>query len=133
MADLVLLTEPPGEQGRIRISHQAYEIRKQKRVWPAVHKGSRLATDKPTDLSRGANDDVMVTDVKRRGEKITWIINVYNQRDVQTGERRVRKLNWYRAMRQGGGTIIAGDMNAHSRGWDPRCREQRNATIWRRL
>ena len=28
-----------------------------------------------TDLSRGANNDVVVTDVRRRGEKITRIVN----------------------------------------------------------
>jgi len=25
---------------------------------------------------------------------------------------------------------MAGDMNAHSRRWDPKCREQRDATLW---
>ena len=79
-----------------------------------MHKGSGLATDELTDLSRGANDDVMVTDIKRRGEKMMMSMNVYDQRDIQTGERRARKQNWHRAIRQGGDTIIAGDMNAHS-------------------
>jgi len=98
-----------------------------------VRKGSGLAMDERTDLSRGANDDVMVTDVTRRGDKIARIINVYDQRDVQTGERRARKLSWHRAIQQGGGTIIAGDMNAHSRRWDLRCREQCNATVWEEI
>jgi hypothetical protein len=80
------------------ISHPAYEIRKRKRVWTAVRKGSGLATDGRTELSRGAYDDVMVTDIRRRGEKMTRIINGYDQRDVQTGERRARKLNWHRAI-----------------------------------
>jgi hypothetical protein len=66
--DLVLLQEPPGEKGRIGISHPAYEITKQMRVWTAVRKGSGLATDERTELSRVANDDVMVTDVKRSGD-----------------------------------------------------------------
>jgi len=51
-----------------------------------VRKGSGLATDKRPDLNRGTNDDVMVTDVKRRGENMTRIIKVFDQRDVQTGE-----------------------------------------------
>ena len=58
-----------------------------------VRKGGGLAPDQRTDQGSGANDDVMGTDLKRRGEKMTRIINVYNQRDVQTGERRARKLN----------------------------------------
>jgi len=118
-ADLVLLQEPPGGKGRIRISHPAYEIRKLKRVWTAVCMGSGLATDERTDLSRGANDNVMVTDVKTRGERMTRIINLYDQRHVQTGVRWARKLTWHRAIRQGGGTILVRDMNAHSRRWNP--------------
>ena len=92
-------------------------------------KASGLATDERTDLSRGANDDVKVTDVKRRRGQMTRIINVYDQRDVQTGERRARKLNWHRSIRHGGGTMIARDMNAHSRRCDPRCRKQRDTTF----
>ena len=76
------MQEPPGEKARIGISHLAYKIRKRKRVWTAVRKGSGLATDERTDLTRGVNDDVMVTDVKRSAEKMTRIINVYNQKDV---------------------------------------------------
>jgi len=67
-ADLLLLQEPPGEKVKIGISHPAYEIRKRKRVCTAVRKGSGLATDEWTDQGRGANDDVMVTDIKRRGD-----------------------------------------------------------------
>jgi len=93
-ADLVHLQELPGEKGRIGISHQADESRKRKRVWTAVCKRSGLGTDEPTDLSSGANDDVMVTDVKRSGEQMMRNIHLYDQRDVQTGERRARKLNW---------------------------------------
>jgi hypothetical protein len=64
---------------------------------------------------------------------ITRTINVYDQRDLQTGERRARKLNWHRAIGQGGGTIIAGNMITHSRRWDPRCREQRDVTFWEEM
>ena len=64
-ADFVMLLEPPEERGGIGISHSADEIRKRKRVWTAVRKGSGLATDEQTDKSRGANDDVIVTDVNR--------------------------------------------------------------------
>jgi len=60
------LQEPPGEIGGVGISHLAYEIRKPKKVWVAVCTGSGLATDEQKDLSSGANNDVIVTDVKRR-------------------------------------------------------------------
>jgi len=132
-ADSVLWKEPSGEKGRIGICQLAYDSIKQKRVWTAVHKGSGFATDEWTDLSRGANDNVMVTHVKRRDEEKTRIINVYDQRDKQTGWRRARKLNWHRAIWQGGGTIIEGDMNAHSPRWVWKCREQRDETFWERI
>jgi hypothetical protein len=132
-ADLVLLQEPPGDKGRIGISHATYEIRKRKRVWMAVRNGRGLSTDERTELSRGANDDVMVTKVKRRGEKMTRIINVYDEREVPTGQRRATMLNCHSAIRQRGGKIIARDIDAHSRRWNPRCREQRDATFWEKI
>jgi len=95
-----------------------------------VRRGSGLATGKRTDLSRGANDDVRVTPVKRRGEKRTRILNVYYQRDEHTGERWAKKLNWHRAIGLGGGTMLPCDKNAHSRRWHQRCSEQCDATLY---
>jgi len=129
--DLVCLQEPRREREDIGISHSAYEIRNRKRVWTAIQKGSGLVVDERTDLTRGANGDVIATDVRRRGEKITRIVNVYNETDTQLGERErpARKLNWQRVIRQGG-TVLAGDFNAHSKRWDPRCQVQRDAAFW---
>jgi len=95
-ADVECLQEPPRDRGGIGISHSAYEIRTRKRVWIVIWKGSGLVVDERTDLSRGANEDVIATDVRRRGEKITRIVNVYDQNDAQSGEieRPARKLNW---------------------------------------
>jgi len=75
-ADVVCLQEPPRERGSIGISHLAYEIRKRKREWTAIRRGTGLVVDERTDLSRGANEDVIATDVRRRRERITRIINV---------------------------------------------------------
>jgi len=44
----------------------------------AIRKGSGLVVDERTDLSRGAHYDLIVSDVRRRGEKITRIVNVHN-------------------------------------------------------
>ena len=43
--------------------------------------------------------------------------------------RPARTLNWHRVIRQGS-SVLAGDFNAHSKRWDPRCQVQRNATFW---
>jgi hypothetical protein len=85
-----------GGRGGIGSSHTAYKIRKQNRIWTAVHKGSDYATDQQTDLSRCVNDDVIVTDVQRRGEKVTRVINMYDQRVVRFRERHMRNIYWSR-------------------------------------
>ena len=114
-ADVACLEESTRETGEIGISHSAYEIRKRKRVWMAIPKGSGLVVDEWTDLSRGANDDGIATDVQRRGEKITRIVNIYDQKDVQLGERErpAQMLNWQRVILQCG-TVFAGDITDDS-------------------
>jgi len=89
----VCLHVPPRERGTIGISHWAYEIRKRNSIWMAMRKGSGLVVDERTDLSRGANEDVISTDVRRRGENITRIVNVSDQRDGQSGERPAQMWN----------------------------------------
>jgi len=113
-ADLVLLQEPLEDRGGIEISHSAHEIRKQMTVWTAVCKRSGLATDQQPHLSRGANNDLVVTDVQRRREKMTGMINIYDQNAVRTEDRQERKINWCGIIRQRGGTIPAGELNEHS-------------------
>jgi len=119
-AEVVCLQEPPRARGEIGISHSAYDIRQRNTVWTAIRKGSGLVVHERTDLSRGANDDVIATEVRRRGEKITSIVNIHDQQDAQSGERErpARKLNWQRVIRHGG-TVLAGDSNAHSKRWYP--------------
>jgi len=85
--------------------------------------------DERTDSSRGANEDVIATEVRRRGERITKIVNIYDQKNTHSGERPARKLNWQRAIRQGS-TVLAGDFNAHSIRWNPRCPVQWDAVFW---
>jgi hypothetical protein len=112
--DIVCFQEPPRETGGIGISHSTYKIRKGNRVWMAIGRGSGLVIDERTDLSRGANDDVIATDVRRRVERIMRIGNVDDQKNTQSGEIPARMLNWQRIIRQGG-TVHAGDFNAHSK------------------
>jgi endonuclease/exonuclease/phosphatase family metal-dependent hydrolase len=120
-ADVMCLQEPPRERGGCGISHSAYEIRKRRRVWTAIRKGSGLVVDELMHFSRGTHDDVIFTDVRRRVEKITRIVSVYDQRDTQSGERHAQPVHWQSVIRQGG-TVLMGDFNAHSSRWDPGCR-----------
>jgi len=127
----VCLQEPPRERerGGVGISHSAYEIRKRKRVWTAIRRGSGLVVDERTDSSRGVNEEVIATDVRRRGERITSSVNVYDQKNMHSGERPARNRAWRRVIWQGS-TVLAGDFNAHSIRWDPRCQVQRDAAFW---
>jgi hypothetical protein len=101
-----------------------------KRLLIATRMGSGLVVDEGTELSRGANDNVIATDIRRRGEKITRIVNIYNQNDGELGERDrlARKLNWQRVIWRGS-TVLTGDFNAHSKQCHPRCRVVWNTTF----
>jgi len=94
-----------------------------------IRRRSGLVVDEWTDVSRGANDDVVTTEVSRRRGTIIRIVNVYNQWNTPQGERPAWKLNWQRVLQQGG-TVLTGDLNAHSIQWDPRCQVQQNAAFW---
>ena len=55
-----------------------------------VGKGSGFAMNERTDLSKNPLGSVIVVDIKRRGEKMTSIINIYDQTEGETGERQWR-------------------------------------------
>jgi hypothetical protein len=49
-----------------------------------VRNGSSCAPKEWTYLSKYAVGDRIVVDIKRRGEKMTTIVNIYDQRDGET-------------------------------------------------
>jgi len=57
------------------------------------------------------------------------MVNVYDQKNTHSGERLARMFYWQRVIWQGG-TVLAGDFNAPSKRWDPRCQVQRDAAYW---
>ena len=91
-----------------------------------------MVVDEGMDISRGANDNVIATDVRRRREMITRIVNIKDQKNTHSGEKPARRLNCQGVVRQGS-TVLAGDFNAHSIRWDPRCQVQQNAVFWEDL
>ena len=72
-----------------------------------------MVFDERTELSRSANEDVIASDVRRRGESITRIVNVYDEKNAYSGVRLTRKLNWQKVI-QPGSIVVAEDSNAHS-------------------
>jgi len=120
----------PGTADRKRSSrnqHSTLDIRKRKSVTKAVPKGSGLTTEEWTDLTRGVNDDVVAIETKRSREKMTRIINGYDQRDMQSGESPASKVNSQNVIQQGGGTVLVSNWNTHSQRWDPKYTERRDA------
>jgi len=87
-----------------------------------------MVVDERTDSSRVANDDVITCNVRRAGDRITRIVNVYDQRHTHLSKRPARKLTWQRVIRQVR-TGCAGDFNTNSTRWDLRCQGQRNAAF----
>jgi len=66
--------------------------------------------NKRTDSSTYAGHYIIVVDITRRGEQMIRIVNIYDQRARETGERPAGRLNWQSINRQGGGgTVLAGD------------------------
>jgi len=87
-----------------------------------LRKGSGFVTNERTDLSKNTLSNVIMVDIKTRGEKMTRIDIIYDEREGETGERPARRLNWQRIIQQGGGgTVLAGDFKADSQPWYPRC------------
>jgi len=77
-ADVVCLQEPPIDRQRFNMRHTAYDRRTKKTVSTTVRNASDLAVDEWMDLSKGGYHDVVVTDVRRRGEKVTTLLNIYD-------------------------------------------------------
>jgi hypothetical protein len=82
-----------------------------------------------TDLSREGNEDVIATDVRRRGERITRIFNLYHQKNTHSQEGPAQKLNLRRVIWLGG-ALRTWDFNVHRIRWDPRFQVQQDAVFW---
>jgi len=99
-AYLVCLERAKSEREDIGISPSPYEITKRKSVSTVISEGSCLVDQDESDLLKVANNDVIVTHVRRRGEKTTRMVNVWHQTDALSGERErpAQKLNWQRVI-----------------------------------
>jgi len=82
-----------------------------------------------TGISRDANEDVTAKNIRRRGERIRRMFNVYDQKNTHSGERQAPELTYKRVIRHGS-TGLAADFDAHSIRWDPWCQVQQNAGFW---
>jgi hypothetical protein len=123
-ANVIYLNEPRREWGGVGI-----HIHKKKKFLVSDTDGSGLLIEMQTDLTRGANDNVTVIDVRRRVEKITRIVCSYDHRDGQFGDRQAHEEYCQGVIRLTG-TIPIRVFNVYSRLLDLKCRVQLNAAIW---
>jgi len=63
-----------------------------KRVWMAVRKGIGFANTEGADLSKNTVSDIIVVDIETRGHMMKTIVNMYDEREGETGERPARRL-----------------------------------------
>jgi endonuclease/exonuclease/phosphatase family metal-dependent hydrolase len=125
--------EKEGEKEVYRLSHPGYEIYRGKRAWTAVRRdcvrNPKWRVERRTDLEEGGEGDVVVLDVTPPGCERLRIINVYDQiaRRRPNYQRPARQLNWSNVIAPR--TLLAGDFNAHSPVWNPRCRESTDASF----
>jgi len=66
--------------------------------------GSNLATDKQTNHSRGRLNNVIVTNVRTRGAKMSRIDNIQDQNDERIGAILARMIHWQTVLYEGEST-----------------------------
>ena len=136
-ADLILIQEAKrGRDGTV--SHPGYRFigEETQRTRAVVRVGSAVEVeDVSTVAGHQAEGDVQVLDVTMAdGEKIR-IVNVYDQARSNKKKDYIRpcQLADWTAIKLVEKLIIAGDINAHSQRWNPRCKTKRNHIFWEEM
>jgi hypothetical protein len=135
--DLVLIQEPRGEKEKDSTrSHPSFNfIRGAEGVpakcWVAVNRASRCRVTELKDMTRESGNNVQVLEVTPPGGLPLTIVNVYDRHEAD-GQRPAQKANWS-AIAKSARVVIAGDMNAHSKMWNPKVTRRQNATFWEKL
>jgi len=128
-ANIVCLQKPQRAKTGFAICRAAYKITKRNRIWTAIQEGSDLEVDERSDLCSRANNDVNVAVLMLTGEKIMRWVMIYDQTDMQSGERQAGKLD-SQSVIWPCRTVLKGDFNAHSGRWDLRCHMQHHVIFW---
>jgi len=102
------------------------------KCWIAINKASRCRVTELKDLARESGNHVQVVEVTLPGGDAIVIANTYDQHEGSETNRPAQCAAWTEIARHRR-VIIAGDMNAHSKVWNPRATRSRNHTFWERL
>jgi len=130
-ADLVLIQEPReiGEKDSTR-SHPSFTFIRgadgvQAKCWIAVNRASRCQVTELRNLTTECTNHVQVVEVRMPGGEVVVIANVYDRHSGSERNRPAQRARWGEIARHRK-VVIAGDMNAHSKMWNPRTTRPRN-------
>jgi endonuclease/exonuclease/phosphatase family metal-dependent hydrolase len=93
----------------------------------AINKASGLRVTERKEDTEGCGNYIQVLEVTK-GKRNVMVINVYDGK--QERERPAQRADWKKILRRSKNVVVAGDMNAHSKTWNPRAEKWRNATFW---
>jgi hypothetical protein len=102
------------------------------KCWIAVNRASRCRVTELKELARECGNHIQVVEVVPPGGEPIIITNVYDQYEGSETNRPAQRAAWGEITRHRR-VIIAGDMNAHSKMWNPRAVRNRNHIFWERL
>jgi len=137
-ADLLLIQEPRGEKEKDGTrSHPSFTfIKGEERVaakcWIAVNRASRCQVTELKELARECRNHVQVVEVVPLGGEAIVVANVYDQHQGSEVNRPAQRAAWTEIARHRR-VIVAGDMNAHSKMWNPMMTCKRNHIFWEQL
>jgi len=137
--DLVLIQEPRGEKEKDGTrSHPSFTFIKGEegaaaKCWIAINRASRCRVTELRDLARECENHVQVVEVALpEGAGSVIIANVYDRHKGSETIRPAQAERWGEIARHER-VIIAGDMNAHSKLWNPQTTRPRNHSFWEKL
>jgi len=124
--DLVLIQEPRGEKERDSTrSHPSFTFIKGDegvagKCWIAVNQASRCRVTELKTLTQECRNHVQVVEIVPRGGDTIIIANVYDRHEGRNEANRPAQHTAWGEIAKHRRVIVAGDMNAHSKMWNPK-------------
>jgi len=135
---LVLIQEPReiGEKDSTR-SHPSFTFIRgadgvHAKCWIAVNRASRCQVTELRNLTTECTNHVQVVEVRMPAGEVVVIANLYDRHSGSERNRPAQRARWGEISTHRK-VVIAGDMNAHSKMWNPRTTRPRNNGFWEQL
>jgi len=137
-ADVVLIQEPKGAKEKdSTCSHPSFSFIRGEEAVPAkcaiaVNRASKCQVTELKNLAAGTANHIQVVEVTPPSGEAIIIANVYDRHAGSENNRPAQQAAWGEIARHQR-VIVAGDMNAHSKMWNPSTTRPRNNAFWERL